>query len=209
MTFASISAAGAAAIVIIVVLVVYVVMALPTSGVFAKAGRPRWAAFVPIYNTLTLLDVVGRPLWWIFLLFIPGANIIFTIIVMNDLAKSFGQGPGFTVGLVLISWVFMLVLWLGPSDYLRPAADPARFKFDGRTARQSRQPMSTGDIVYVTFSALVILFVLGAAIAVHTGFVIVLCVTSALIFGVFMAAGFLPSTEAAQQGSRSTPLQQT
>lgn len=208
MTLASISAAGAAAIVIIVVLVAYVVGALPTSGVFSKAGRPRWAAFVPIYNTLTLLDVVGRPLWWVFLLFIPGVNIIFTIIVMNDLAKSFGHGPGFTVGLVLIWWVFMLVLWLGPSDYL-PAADPARFNLDGRTARQSRQPMSTGDIAYVTFFALVILFVLGAAIAVHTGFVIVLCVTSALIFGVFMAAGFLLSTEAAQQGSRSTPLQQT
>lgn len=161
MIFASISAAGAAAIVIIVVLVAYVVAALPASGVFAKAERPRWAAFVPIYNTLTLLDVVGRPLWWIFLLFIPGINIILTIIVMNDLAKSFGHGPGFTVGLVLISWVFMLVLWLGPSEYLGPAADPARFNLDGRTARQRRQTMSASDIVYVTFFALVILFVLG------------------------------------------------
>jgi hypothetical protein len=156
------TSAGVAAVgVIALLLLFYAVAALPASGLFNKAGRPWWAAYVPIYNMITLLEIVGRPWWWIFLLFIPGVNIIFTIIVMNDLAKSFGHGPGFTVGLVLISWVFMLILWLGSSNYHGPAADPARFNLDGHQARQGRQTMSTGDIVYVTCFALVILFVLG------------------------------------------------
>src|SRR5436190_17593861 len=39
----------------------------PLLRIFTKAGRPAWAAFVPIYSTIVLLEVVGRPVWWIIL----------------------------------------------------------------------------------------------------------------------------------------------
>ncbi|HNR38904.1 MAG TPA: DUF5684 domain-containing protein, partial [Acidobacteriota bacterium] len=44
--------------------------------IFVKAGKPGWAAIVPIYNIIVLLEVVGRPLWWIVLLIIPCVNIV-------------------------------------------------------------------------------------------------------------------------------------
>ena len=30
-------------------------------AMFAKAGQPGWAAIIPIYNTIVLLRVAGRP----------------------------------------------------------------------------------------------------------------------------------------------------
>jgi membrane protein YqaA with SNARE-associated domain len=50
--------------------------------VFTKAGQPGWAAIVPFYNTYVLLKIVGRPGWWLLLLFIPLVNIAILIIVM-------------------------------------------------------------------------------------------------------------------------------
>ena len=118
------AAAAAAAVVFFLIagLVGYVVGALGLMGVFRKAGQPGWAAFVPVYNAIVLLQLVGRPLWWFLLLLVPGVNVVVGIVLMNDLATSFGKGTGFTVGLVLLSLIFVYVLWLGPSTYRGPAA---------------------------------------------------------------------------------------
>jgi hypothetical protein len=109
-------------LVFILIVVFYVVACLPLMGVFAKASQPGWAAFVPIYNTLVLLKLVGRRWWWLLLFLIPFVGWIFAIIVMYDLSRSFGHGGGFTVGLVLLGWIFLLILWLGASQYRGPAA---------------------------------------------------------------------------------------
>ena len=33
--------------------------------IFTKAGKPGWAAIVPIYNYIILLEIIGRPWWWL------------------------------------------------------------------------------------------------------------------------------------------------
>lgn len=98
----------------------YVLGALPLMGVFNKAGQPGIAAFVPIWNSLVLLKVVGRPWWWLLLFLVPIVNLVIAIIVWNDLSKSFNHGVGFTIGLVLLPWVFLFVLWLGSDQYVGP-----------------------------------------------------------------------------------------
>ncbi|MGI5861561.1 MAG: DUF5684 domain-containing protein [Myxococcales bacterium] len=85
--------------------------------VFAKAGKPGWAAIIPIYNLIVLLQVVGRPVWWLVLLLIPLVNIVILILLMSDLAKAFGKGIGFTVGLILLNGIFMLILGFGDAQY--------------------------------------------------------------------------------------------
>ena len=62
--------------------------------VFVKAGKPGWAAIIPIYNIITELEIIGRPWWWLLLLFIPLVNIVIGIIVIFDLAKVFGNCGG-------------------------------------------------------------------------------------------------------------------
>ena len=91
-------------------------------GIFKKAGQPAWGAFVPFYNFVLLLKVVGRPVWWLLLFFIPLVNLVFLIIVYNDLSTSFGKGVGFTIGLIFLSWIFLMVLSFGSATYRGPAA---------------------------------------------------------------------------------------
>jgi hypothetical protein len=90
--------------------------------VFAKAGQPGWASIIPIYNWIVLCKIVGRPAWWVLLLLI--CFPIFYIIICIDLAKSFGKGGGFAVGLILLSVVFFPILGFGNAQYQGPSAAP-------------------------------------------------------------------------------------
>jgi hypothetical protein len=90
--------------------------------VFEKAGHPGWAAIVPIYNLYILCKVAGRPGWWIILMFIPFVNFIIFAIVSIDVAKSFGKGVGFGVGLWLLGMIFYPILGFGDAQYQGPAA---------------------------------------------------------------------------------------
>ena len=74
--------------------------------IYQKAGQPGWAAIIPIYNVIVLLRVAGRPWWWLLLLLIPLVNIVVAVVVMLDLAKAFGHGTGFGLGLIFLSIIF-------------------------------------------------------------------------------------------------------
>ena len=76
----------------IIYIAVIVAMIAALWQVFTKAGEDGWKAIIPIWSTLVLLKIVGREWWWIILLLIPIVNIVVWIIVMIDLAKSFGRG---------------------------------------------------------------------------------------------------------------------
>ncbi|MBC8160198.1 MAG: signal peptidase I [Roseiflexaceae bacterium] len=88
---------------------------------FTKAGKPGWAAIIPIYNIVVLLQIAGKPLWWIVLLFIPFVNFIAIIMIWAAVAKSFGKGIGFTLGLVFLSPIFVPVLGFGGANYVGSA----------------------------------------------------------------------------------------
>jgi hypothetical protein len=93
--------------------------------VFTKAGQPGWAAIIPIYNTLVLLRIIGRPWWWLLLwLFVPIVAWVIYIIMMLNLAKSFGRGVGFGIGLILFPAIWGLILGFGSSQYVGPVAGP-------------------------------------------------------------------------------------
>lgn len=106
----------------------FIVVVVPTIiglwKVFVKAGKPGWAAIIPIYNGVVLLEIVGRPIWWIILMLIPCVQTIVGIILAIDLAKSFGKGTGFGVGLALLSFIFMPILGFGDARYIGPSVPP-------------------------------------------------------------------------------------
>jgi hypothetical protein len=93
--------------------------------IFVKASQPGWAAIIPIYNLLVLLRVVGRPWWWLILMLVPFLNIVIGIIVLYDLARSFGHGAGFTLGLIFLNVIFFLILGFGADQYVGPAGRSA------------------------------------------------------------------------------------
>jgi len=99
--------------------------------IFQKAGKPSWAAIIPFYSLIVLLEVVGKPWWWLLLIFIPCANFILIIIgwvmINNLLSKSFGQGVGFTLGLMFLGFIFYPILGFGSYTYLGPGGTPVNF----------------------------------------------------------------------------------
>jgi hypothetical protein len=110
---------------VIVMLAVAVIMIASVWKVFTKAGQPGWASIVPIYNVIVMLQIAGKPVWWIILLMIPFVNFVIGILVIIALAKSFGKGAGFGLGLMLLGFVFFPILGFGSARYLGAASSAA------------------------------------------------------------------------------------
>ena len=88
--------------------------------IFEKAGKPGWGVFIPIYNNILLLHASGKPGWWVIFFIIPCLNLaapIMMIIMLIGLAKNFGKGTGFAVGLIFLWFIFLPVLAFGSSQY--------------------------------------------------------------------------------------------
>lgn len=104
-----------------------VLMVVSMWKIFTKAGKPGWAVLIPIYNIIVLLEIVGKPWWFVLLiLFLPIINFVFIVWVTNLLSLSFGKDSGYTIGLILLSPVFIPLLGLGDAEYQGPAGKEGR-----------------------------------------------------------------------------------
>ena len=110
---------------ILIILAFVVLMLAAMWKVFTKAGKPGWAAIIPIYNYVVMCEIVGKPTWWCLLMICPCINFIFVIWVYNLLCKSFGKSEGFTVGLILLPFIFLPILGFGDAQYIGPTAKEA------------------------------------------------------------------------------------
>ena len=113
---------------IIICLVFAAISIAGTWKAFEKAGQPGWACLIPIYNSYIMLKIGGKPGWWLLLFLIPLANIVFAIWTLNMISKSFGRDEGFTIGLVLLSFIFWPILGFGEAVYQGPYGDPAAYQ---------------------------------------------------------------------------------
>ena len=86
--------------------------------IYTKAGRPGWASLVPVYNIIVLLEIIGKPTWWVILSFIPFVNAVVGIIVTFNLAKVFGKGTGYTLGMIFLPFIFYPMLGFGSASYI-------------------------------------------------------------------------------------------
>jgi len=127
---------GAGTVVMVFYVIVLVLMIVSTWIIFTKAGKPGWAAIIPVYNAIVFVQVAQKGLGWTLvlllgwlLMFIPILGwiaypilmLVAVIIVYSGLSKSFGQGAGFTVGLVLLSIVFIPILAFGKATWTAKA----------------------------------------------------------------------------------------
>lgn len=101
----------------------YIVMWLVGSWqLHDKAGQPGWVGIVPFLNTLGRLKMIGKPYWWALLYLIPVVNILVHLIVMVNVARSFGKSGLF--GLVMAIPFFtpfcVASIGLGEARYLGP-----------------------------------------------------------------------------------------
>ena len=106
-------------------LIVLAIIIVGMCKVFTKAGKPGWAAIVPIYNIIIMLEIAGKPMWWFILFLIPIANLVVAILVGIAVAEKFGKEAGFGVGLALLGFVFYPILGFGDAQYQGAASASA------------------------------------------------------------------------------------
>jgi hypothetical protein len=111
---------GTTALLVVVSIALAILEIAALWRIFTKAGERGWKSLIPIYNTIVLLRIVGRPWWWLLLMVIPFVGIVVAIVVLHDLSKAFGHGILFTLGLLLLPGIMMLVLAFGGSRYHGP-----------------------------------------------------------------------------------------
>lgn len=139
---------GVGMAVYLIVLAVAVLEIVALWKIFTKAGEKGWKSLIPLYNTYTLVKISWQTMFfWImlavglllgltqgssnsfvaFLNVVLGlASFVLVILQMNKLAKAFGKGSGFTVGLVLLNPIFMMILAFGSAQYQAPAGSQAQ-----------------------------------------------------------------------------------
>ena len=128
----------------IFLLIFYILVVIASWKIFTKAGEAGWKSLIPIYNVWILYKIVGVSFWkWLILpAFISSifsiigesnaemknvmdilssiVTLIINIKVSIALAKVFGKGKGFTVGLVFLPNIFQLILAFGSAEYQAP-----------------------------------------------------------------------------------------
>lgn len=99
--------------------------------IFKKAGIEPWKALIPFYNVYLFNKIAWNKewkKWYIIVLLLPIINklffsepsaignylksifILFEIITLYKLSKSFNQSNLFTIGVILLPWIFIPIL---------------------------------------------------------------------------------------------------
>jgi len=110
----------------LVMLVLCIVLVIAGMRIFSKAGKPGWHAIIPFVNMYQLAVIAGKPGWWgivaCFVGIIPIvgaiASLVMMVMITHGLSQGFGKGAGFTVGLILLSPIFYLILAFGGAQYV-------------------------------------------------------------------------------------------
>lgn len=133
----------------------YLVGAFLLGRVFQKAGRPMWPAFVPIYNAWVLLEVAGKPGWWVLINFVPFIGsviyLILFIVASLELAKRFSKSAVFAVfGLVIFPIIGYAILAFDQSKYSPQLASSDTGPYNGGVPptdqTQSPQPPQNASV---------------------------------------------------------------
>lgn len=86
---------------------------------FQKAGKPGWAAIVPVYNLIVLLEIAGKPVWWVVLFFVPLVNLVFLVFTLLALSRAFGKEDWFII-LFFLGGIGYFILGFGDAAYKGP-----------------------------------------------------------------------------------------
>lgn len=92
------------------------VIAVSLWRVFTKMGQQGWTGIVPVLNFVSIGVLAGRAWWFGVITIVPCIGFFFVVVLLHDLAKMFGHGILFTIGLVVLPFVFLPYLAFVPSQ---------------------------------------------------------------------------------------------
>jgi hypothetical protein len=112
--------------VIAIIAVALVVAVLQIAGFWKtlekgqEPGAMSLLLLIPCLSPIAYLPftrLTGRPAWWVVLLYIPIVNLVVLAILSIDIAKAYGKGAGYGIGLWLLPFIFYPMLGFGGSRY--------------------------------------------------------------------------------------------
>ena len=131
-------------------IIIYILLVIANWKIFTKAGEAGWKSIIPFLNAYVIFKISWNvKMFWIMMGTLVGgsvlasiagedggvlaiiaailsiASIVIGVIDIYKLSKSFGHGIGFTIGLILFSPIFTLILGFGSSQYIGPEGIPA------------------------------------------------------------------------------------
>ncbi len=133
--------------VILIAAVWYLLQVIAYWKIFKKAGKPGWHSIIPILNTWDEFDLSwSRTIAWVFIALMVATGLlsgtaraenastfvkvifgalgcvstILAIVGQYKLAKAFGKGIGFFIGLLLLNPIFKMILGFGDARYQGP-----------------------------------------------------------------------------------------
>ena len=129
---------------VLVSVALYVLQIIGWWKIYTKAGEAGWKSLIPFYNFYILYKICWETKYFWYTLaaallsgilsgiggtvctllsgLLSIAILVLTIMQNYKLAKAFGHGGGYTVGLIFIPWLFVLLLGFGSSEYQGKAA---------------------------------------------------------------------------------------
>ncbi|KOS07082.1 hypothetical protein AM493_14345 [Flavobacterium akiainvivens] len=105
-----------------------VVLGVAFWKLFAKAGQPGWKALIPIYSAYIMLKMVNKPWWWLLLMLIPLAGVVWAIWALNLFIRAFGKQEEYTVLSIFFPQVFFPALAFDKSAVYTNPADAKPYK---------------------------------------------------------------------------------
>lgn len=93
--------------ILIYVMLVLHMVSLPK--IFEKGGiKESWKGYIPIYNYIVWLKLIGKPWWWIFFAIVPLVNLIVMVALHVETARKFGKfSPADTLLSILVPWYYI------------------------------------------------------------------------------------------------------
>lgn len=85
--------------------------------VYKKAGKKWYECLVPGHNIYAMFEIAGMSGANFFLLLVPIVNIVIIFKLYIKLAKAFGKGAGFGLGLLFLPILFFLILGVDRSQH--------------------------------------------------------------------------------------------
>lgn len=115
--------AGMAGILIVIYIITLALSIAALVGLwkmFTKAGKPGWACIIPFYSQYCLFEMAWGSGWLFLLMFVPCFNLVVMIMMWLKMAKAFGQGTGFGLGLCFLNPIFTIILGFSDAQYIGP-----------------------------------------------------------------------------------------
>lgn len=101
----------------VITLVIAILLIVAYWKIFEKAGEPGWKILIPLYNVYTIYKLLFSSGWFFLLELIPVVGFFVRIVRSNRMAKAFGHGIGFTLGLIFLPNIFTLILGFNGDEF--------------------------------------------------------------------------------------------